>query len=213
MKKIVLFAFILFSVHTVSSQDFYIGIGGTFVTSEFDASSVNTELSKIGINNIDDIRYNNWGLTAQARFKITKKLGVNASYSYIFSSQKNVEISSTVNLGGLGNQTLSAHVPTNISANNYSLDLTYSVLLNKTFDLFAIAGADFSEGKITIDVPAQLKALANSSGAQYNDTIEDSVVGFNFGAGITTKYGIYVIAKSRHDLSQYQATLGYLYKF
>lgn len=209
MKKIVLFAFLLFSVHTASSQDFYVGIGGTFVTSEFDASSVNTELSKLGVNNIDDIRYNNWGLTAQVRFKISKKIGVNASYSYIFSSKKNVDISAPVPI--IGSITLTA--PTNISANNYSLDLTYSVLLNKTFDLFAIAGADFSEGKITIDVPAQLKALANSSGAQYNDTIEDSVVGFNFGAGITTKYGIYVIAKSRHDLSQYQATLGYLYKF
>lgn len=213
MKKIVLFAFLLFSAHTVSSQDFYVGIGGTFVTSEFDVSSVNTELSKFGINNIDDIRYNNWGLTAQARFKISQKLGVNASYSYIFSSNKNVDLTAPLPTPFFGISEITLAAPTNISANNYSIDLTYSVLLNKTFDLFAIAGADFSEGKITIDVPAQLKELANSSGTQYDDTIEDSVVGFNFGAGITTKYGIYVIAKSRHDLSQYQATLGYLYKF
>lgn len=213
MKKIILFVFLLLSVHTVSSQDFYIGLGGTFVTSEFDVSSVNTELSKIGINNIDDIRYNNWGLTAQARFKISKKLGVNASYSYIFSSEKNVEISSTINLGALGNQTLSAYAPTNISANNYSVDLTYSVLLNKTFDLFALAGADLSEGKIKIDIPAHIQNLINSGGTQYDDQVEDSIVGFNFGAGMTTKYGVFVMVKSKHDLSQYQATVGYLYKF
>ena len=74
MRKSLLLMFFIIGIQNIQAQDFYVGIGGTFVTSEFDVTSVNTELSKFGINNIDDIRYNNWGLTAQVRFKVSKKI-------------------------------------------------------------------------------------------------------------------------------------------
>lgn len=189
------------------AQDFYIGVGGTIVSSTFDATEINKELSTYGVNSIDDIQYDNWGISAKIRIKATERIGANLGYSYIFSTKKDVTLNADLPI--IGKQSINA--PTNISANNFSLDITYSFLENKLIDVFALAGVDYSIGKLSVEYPDTVKNLVNDISKYEN--YDDSVVGINFGAGVTTKIGIFAEVKSKHDFSQYQATLGYLYKF
>lgn len=211
MKIKLLFTLLFVSICNLYSQDFYIGIGGTVVSSTFNATEINKELSTHGVNSIDDIKYDNWGISAKIRVKITERIGANLGYSYIFSTKKDVPLEANINIPILGNQTYNAIAPTNISANNFSFDASYSFIENKLIDVFALAGVDYSIGKLSIDYPDEVKNLVQDITKYEN--YDDAVVGFNFGAGITTKIGIFAEIKSKHDLSQYQATLGYLYKF
>ncbi len=211
MKKHLLFALLFGVIHLGFSQDFYLGAGATFVSSSFDFSAVNKDLAAYGIENIKDTQYNTFGISAKARGKISEKIGVNLGCAYVSSSNKIVPLKGSVNIPPFGNQTITFNTDTKLAAYNANLDVTYSIINNKLLDFFVLCGVDYSLGKIKVDYPSDVKNLGYDLSKYEN--FEDSVVGVNAGFSAVTTLGIFAELKAKTNLQQYQATLGYLYKF